>query len=58
VIENVIVKLSECPLSGSVVDVPAAYKAWVASVNASGGINGHKIELFTKDDASNPTTSV
>jgi branched-chain amino acid transport system substrate-binding protein len=46
------------PLSGSVVDVPPAYKAWVASVNASGGINGHKIELFTKDDASKPTTSV
>jgi branched-chain amino acid transport system substrate-binding protein len=46
------------PLSGSVVDVPPAYKAWVASVNASGGINGHKIELITKDDASDPTTSV
>jgi branched-chain amino acid transport system substrate-binding protein len=46
------------PLSGSVVDVPPAYKAWAASVNASGGINGHKIDLITKDDASNPTTSV
>jgi branched-chain amino acid transport system substrate-binding protein len=46
------------PLSGSVVDVPPAYKAWVSSVNASGGINGHKIDLITKDDASNPTTSV
>jgi branched-chain amino acid transport system substrate-binding protein len=46
------------PLSGSVVDVPPAYKAWVDSVNARGGINGHKVNLITKDDASNPTTSV
>jgi branched-chain amino acid transport system substrate-binding protein len=41
-----------------VVDVPPAYKAWVDSVNTRGGINGHKVNLITKDDASNPTTSV
>ena len=31
--------------------------AWAASVNAAGGIDGHKIDLIVKDDASNPTTS-
>jgi branched-chain amino acid transport system substrate-binding protein len=29
----------------------------VNTVNGSGGINGHQIELITKDDASNPGTS-
>jgi branched-chain amino acid transport system substrate-binding protein len=33
------------------------YKAWVNSVNASGGINGHQIQLITEDDGSNPGTS-
>ena len=32
-------------------------KAWADSVNAAGGINGHKIDLIIKDDGSNPTTS-
>jgi branched-chain amino acid transport system substrate-binding protein len=45
------------PLAASVVDVPAIYKAWVDSVNASGGINGHKIDLLYQNDQSNPTTS-
>ncbi len=46
------------PLASGVQDVPAVYKAWVASVNAAGGINGHKLDLIYKDDASNPATSV
>jgi branched-chain amino acid transport system substrate-binding protein len=33
------------------------YKAWVNTINGSGGINGHQIQLITKDDASNPGTS-
>jgi branched-chain amino acid transport system substrate-binding protein len=45
------------PLAAAVVDVPAIYKAWVSSVNAAGGINGHKIVLISKNDDSNPTTS-
>jgi branched-chain amino acid transport system substrate-binding protein len=45
------------PLSEAVVDNPAIYKAWADSVNATGGINGHKIQVLYKDDASNPTTS-
>ena len=45
------------PLAAAVVDVPAIYKAFVASVNATGGINGHKIDLIYANDDSNPTTS-
>ena len=45
------------PLAAAVVDVPPIYEAWAKSVNAAGGINGHKIEIISKDDASNPTTS-
>ena len=26
-------------------------------MNASGGINGHKVEVLVKDDAGNPATS-
>lgn len=40
--------------SAAVEDV---YKAWVNTTNASGGINGHRIQLITEDDASNPGTS-
>ncbi len=30
------------------------YKAWVNTVNGSGGIDGHPIKLITKDDTSTP----
>jgi branched-chain amino acid transport system substrate-binding protein len=33
-------------------------RAWAASVNASGGLDGHRIDLTVKDDASTPGTSV
>jgi branched-chain amino acid transport system substrate-binding protein len=41
-------------------DVPKVdvYKAWVDTVNASGGINGHAIQLITEDDGGNPGTSL
>jgi branched-chain amino acid transport system substrate-binding protein len=45
------------PLAAAVVDVPKIYAAWADSVNAAGGINGHKIQLIEKDDESDPTTS-
>ncbi len=32
-------------------------KAWAKSVNASGGINGHPIQLIAEDDGTNPGTS-
>ena len=42
---------------GAVVPNEEVYKAWVNTVNASGGIDGHPIQLTTKDDAGNPGTS-
>lgn len=45
------------PLGGAAIDIPTVYKAWADSVNASGGINGHKIDVIYKDDTSNPATS-
>jgi branched-chain amino acid transport system substrate-binding protein len=33
-------------------------KAWVSSVNAAGGINGHQVQLFVADDGADPAKSV
>jgi branched-chain amino acid transport system substrate-binding protein len=33
-------------------------QAWAKSVNASGGIDGHQVNLIVDDDGSNPSTSV
>lgn len=38
--------------------MPSIYKAWVDSVNATGGINGHPVQFTYMDDAGNPGTSV
>jgi branched-chain amino acid transport system substrate-binding protein len=46
------------PLASSTSIGPPSYEAWADSVNASGGINGHKIDVIVKDDAFNPATSV
>jgi branched-chain amino acid transport system substrate-binding protein len=41
---------------GSVLaDSPKAVQAWVASVNASGGINCHPIKYFVADDGGDPS---
>ncbi len=45
------------PLASGVLEIPPATKAWADSVNAAGGINGHKIDLIVDDDDSNPATS-
>jgi branched-chain amino acid transport system substrate-binding protein len=45
-------------VGGVAVPVADVYKAWVNSVNASGGINGHLIKLEFRDDANNPGNSV
>jgi branched-chain amino acid transport system substrate-binding protein len=52
-----------CSCSGSpfgVFNVPGEdeYKAWVNTVNAAGGINGHQVQLIVKDDANSPGNSV
>ncbi|MCK9898050.1 ABC transporter substrate-binding protein, partial [Frankia sp. AgB32] len=46
------------PLASSAGPYCDAVKAWAKSVNASGGINGHKIDLIVKDDAGNPATGL
>jgi len=46
------------PLASSIDVNKRAYQAWVDATNAAGGISGHKIQLFTEDDAFNPATSV
>jgi len=38
-------------------DILPTAKAWADSVNASGGINGHKVVVLLKDDTGNPATS-
>jgi branched-chain amino acid transport system substrate-binding protein len=42
------------PLASEGVDAPIIYQAWADTVNASGGINGHPIQVVVKDDAGNP----
>jgi branched-chain amino acid transport system substrate-binding protein len=37
---------------------PPALQAWASSVNAAGGINGHHIQIISKDDALNSGTSL
>lgn len=48
-----------CTCSGTLsIKGPAeAYKAWVASTNAAGGVNGHPIELTLLDDSGTPGKS-
>jgi branched-chain amino acid transport system substrate-binding protein len=46
---------SEAPEQAAARDT---YQAWVSTVNASGGIEGHPIDLIIMDDAANPGTSV
>jgi branched-chain amino acid transport system substrate-binding protein len=50
-----------CSCTGSVGTFVApyteVYQAWAKTVNASGGINGHPVQLIVKDDGSSPATS-
>lgn len=51
-----------CSCTGALassIDVgPPALEAWADSVNNSGGINGHKVDIIVKDDAFNSGTSL
>ena len=38
--------------------VPKVAQAWADTVNAAGGLNGHKIQLFIEDDAGDPATGI
>lgn len=44
-------------LTAAVVPASQAFDSWVKSVNASGGVAGHPVQVTHFDDASNPGTS-
>ena len=46
------------PLATSIPSASSVYTAWDKSVNASGGIDGHPVQLVEKDDTGNPGTAV
>jgi branched-chain amino acid transport system substrate-binding protein len=39
-------------------DTEKVAQLWASQVNATGGINGHPVKLFTMDDGTNPTTAL
>ncbi len=45
------------PFSSDLTDVEPVYRAWANSVNANGGINGHRVDVIYADDKGNPGTS-
>src|SRR5579863_1252891 len=50
-----------CSCSGPLGNFPTEfqpYLSWVDTVNASGGINGHKVKFIQMDDQGNPGLSV
>lgn len=52
--------ICSCSGAGAAIEggVGRAITAWVDSVNAQGGIDGHKVKLFAKDDGTDPATSL
>jgi branched-chain amino acid transport system substrate-binding protein len=46
------------PTSESALPELAGVKAWAASVNSQGGINGHPVQLIVEDDQGNPATGL
>ena len=46
------------PLAASDILTPDAFNAWADSVNARGGINGHKVDVIVENTADNPGTSL
>lgn len=46
------------PEASSIDQTTQVLEAWAKTVNAKGGLQGHKINLIIKDDGYNPTTSV
>jgi branched-chain amino acid transport system substrate-binding protein len=51
-----------CSCSGAqaaaLADMSAVGEAWAASVNATGGVNGHPVKLTVMDDGGNPATAL
>ena len=46
------------PYASSLAGDEETYKAWASATNAGGGINGHKVDVFSSDDLANPATSL
>jgi branched-chain amino acid transport system substrate-binding protein len=46
------------PEASSIDQTTQVLEAWVKTVNATGGIQGHKVNLIIKDDGYNPSTSL
>ncbi len=42
------------PIGTIIAAAPVAVRAWAASVNAGGGLNGHPVEVLVADDAGDP----
>jgi branched-chain amino acid transport system substrate-binding protein len=46
------------PEASTISQTTDVVNAWASSVNAKGGIGGHKVQIVVKDDGYNPTTSL
>jgi len=46
------------PQAAALAKLSDVSSAWAASVNAGGGIGGHKVKMVTVDDGSNPATAL
>lgn len=46
------------PFGATILPGQDVYRSWVNTVNASGGLNGHPVQLVLKDDTATPGTSV
>jgi branched-chain amino acid transport system substrate-binding protein len=46
------------PAASSVAGAESSIQAWADSVNAAGGINGHRVQLYIVDDAGNSATAL
>jgi branched-chain amino acid transport system substrate-binding protein len=42
------------PIGGILAAAPVGIRAWVASVNADGGLNGHPVDVLVADDGGDP----
>jgi branched-chain amino acid transport system substrate-binding protein len=53
-------QISSCTgtISESMASSCKVIQAWAKTVNDAGGINGHKVQVITKDDQGNPTVSL
>jgi branched-chain amino acid transport system substrate-binding protein len=46
------------PTAQSSLDGKDIIQAWAASVNAAGGINGHRVKVYAEDNGGNPATGL